>query len=188
MDLLPEQIAVMEYLKERGTEADAATLLASFRATVDEAYHAFSIVPPALRLAEPGPGKWSAQEILDHVLECHRCAPAQLQRLLRGEQGDEAIRAFVQSPNPRAHPWRSMLHEFRAVHQAMIEAADAFDAEAPLNVGAPIELVTRLRDTPRTQEIEWTAYLDWKAYLAALRKHLQQHVKQLERTLEDVQP
>jgi len=122
------------------------------------------------------------------VLECHRCAPEQLRLVLQGQQGDTPIRAFVQSPSPRAHAWRSMLREFREVHQALLAVAGEFNASNPLDVGAPIELVVRVVEPPRTRELEWSAVLDWKAYLTALRVHLRQHVKQLERTLEEVQP
>lgn len=188
MDLLPEQISVLEYLKRRGTDADAQVLIGEFRDTVDAAYVAFSRVPPALRLLEPAPGKWSPQEILDHVLECHRCAPAQLSRIAAGLPGDEAIRAYVQSPNPRAHPWRSMLHDFREMHKAMISAGTTLASGENLHIGAPMELVVRLQDAPRTRDIEWTATLDWKAYLAAIRVHLKQHIAQLERTLEEITP
>lgn len=186
MTYLPEQEEVLRYLRERGTDAAPEALLSEARAAFDKFGAAFAAVPAPVRLVEPFPGRWSPQQILDHVVECHRCAPGQLLRLQRGEPGDQRIRAFVQSAAPYAHPWRALLREANAIHQGVLEAASALAAGPMPAVGAPVELVAVRHDPAQGRDIEWLEYLDWKAYLRALASHAHQHTRQLARTLEQI--
>ncbi len=186
MIYIPEQEETLQYLRERGTLAETSTVLSEARAAFEKFRVGCSEVPVSARLVEPFPGRWSPQQILDHVVEAHKCAPAQLQRVLRGVPGDEHIRAYVQSPAPYAHPWRALLRQFETTHIAILETAEALAAVPMPMVGAPVELVARRKDTTRGREIEWVEFLDWKAYLQALRTHVIQHARQLEQTLAQI--
>ena len=187
MTYLPEQEQLLAYLREKGTNAEAEGLVAAARAAFAQFHEAFAAVPAGLRLVEPFPGRWSPQQILDHVVECHRVAPGQLGRVIQGLPGNQPIRAYVQSAAPYAHAWRAMLKEFRAIHDEVVAAAERL-AELPMpSVGAPVELVVRHEVAGRMREHEWREMLDWKAYVYALRGHALQHVKQLERTLKELE-
>lgn len=186
MEYLPEQRRILDLLRQHGTEADAAMLVADTRGAFAAFHDAFATVPPALRLVQPFPGRWSPQEIIDHVVECHRIAPRQLQRLLDGLPGDEAIRAYVQSPAPHAKHWRALLKEFTAIHNEILAAAEALARTPMPSVTVPMEIVVRVKEGERQREREWKEEVDWKAYLQALRAHAGQHVRQLERTLTEI--
>lgn len=186
MIYIPEQEETLRYLRERGTEADAATILSEARAAFGKFRDQLGAVAPAVRLVEPFPGRWSPQQILDHVVEAHRVAPAQLQRIIAGKPGNVHIRAYVQSAAPYAHPWRALVRQFEATHDAILGAAETLAGLPMPAVGAPVELVARRKDTSRGREIDWIEVLDWKAYLQALRTHVLQHSRQLEQTLEQI--
>lgn len=187
MEYTPEQQQLLTRLRERGTNAEPERLIEGARAAFAQFYEAFAAVPAGLRLVEPFPGRWSPQQILDHVVECHRVAPGQLGRLIQGVPGELPIRAYVQSAAPYAHAWRAMLKEFRGIHDDILIAAETLAPLPMPNVGAPVELVVRHEVGGRMRELEWREMLDWKAYVYALRGHALQHVKQLERTLAELE-
>jgi hypothetical protein len=80
----PEQARALAYLKRKGTDAPIELL----RQRIADAFAGFetmiAAVPPSLHRWSPGPDRWSAQEVVDHLIESHRPAVAQLESLLKG--------------------------------------------------------------------------------------------------------
>lgn len=186
MNKLPGRETVLGFLRTHGTDSETAVLLENARKMIETFHEKFRAVPVAVRLVEPFPGRWSPQEILDHVVECHRCAPEQLRRVARGEPCTETIRAFVQSAAPHAHAWGALLREFRTIHDEILAAATVLAETPPPAHGLKIEMLYGIEVDGKVRDKEHREELDWKAYLEALRFHLGQHIKQLERTLEQI--
>src|ERR1700694_5978686 len=80
----PEKVRALGYLKRKGTDAPIELL----RQRIADAFAGLETmiasVPPALQRRSPGPGRWSAQEVVDHLIESHRPAVMQLESLLKG--------------------------------------------------------------------------------------------------------
>lgn len=185
-NLLPEQIRALDYLRRKGSQAPANEL----RGKLSQAFRDFEAlllsVAPAERLVSPAPGKWSPQEILDHLVESHRPAVEPLRQLLQGESTEAvAIPAGLQSPDPHGRSWDALAAELAAIH-AGVEAlvAEASDT-IPLEAKAVVEMVVKVsaEESQEPRPVHWLAPVDWKQYVQALRVHTLEHRTQMERAL-----
>ncbi|HEX5760841.1 MAG TPA: DinB family protein [Thermoanaerobaculia bacterium] len=185
MEPRPEQQRALHYLRRKGTEAPVARLreqvaetFATIEALLDE-------VPPGLRATRPGPGRWSAHEIVDHLVESHRPAVEQLGALVAGERpAGGPVRASLQSADPLARRWEDLVAALRQVHsgyRALLERAT--DATS-LAVTAPVVMVVQVAgDDGALAPVTWERELDWKAFAQAFRVHTVQHRQQILATL-----
>lgn len=177
MDLQPEQIQALDYLRRRGTEAPVERLREHAAATFREIEGLLDSVPPGLRALRPSPSRWSVQEIVDHLVESHRPALEQLRELVSGRRPETgAIPAHLQSAAPLDRSWEDLVGDLKDVHRSLLDLLDNASDEISLDVTAPVVMVV--------QSIEWEQDLDWKAYVQAYRGHTAQHRAQIVRTLE----
>ena len=179
MDLQPEQIQVLDYLRRKGTEAPVERLREHVAATFREIETLLDSVPPGLRALRPSPSRWSVQEIVDHLVESHRPAVEQLREMVSGRRPETgAIPAHLQSAAPLNRPWEDLIGDLQRVNRALLSLLDKASDETSLDVTAPAVMVV--------QSVEWEQELDWKAYVQAYRGHTAQHRAQIVRTLDDL--
>jgi hypothetical protein len=80
----PEQVRALAYLKRKGTGAPIELLRQRIADVFADFETMTASVPPSLNRQSPAPDHWSAQEVIDHLIESHRPAVAQLESLLKG--------------------------------------------------------------------------------------------------------
>lgn len=176
MDLRPEQIQVLDYLRRRGTETPVERLREHVAAAFRDIEALLDSVPPGLRALRPAPSRWSVQEIVDHLVESHRPAVEQLREMVSGRRPETgAIPAHLQSAAPLDRPWEDLVGDLQGIHRSLLDLLDKASDEISLGVTAPVVMVV--------QSIEWEQELDWKAYVQAYRGHTAQHRAQIVRTL-----
>jgi hypothetical protein len=185
MELRPEQLRALDYLRRKGTEAPAETIRQQVAESLAKLEAAAMAVPVALRQKVPGAGRWSVHEILDHLVESHRPAVDQLRSLLEGRTPETpAIQASLQSANPLARPWGELVAELEGIHRSFLDLlATATDGHS-LDVRAPIAVVIKVqRPDGSVEPVTWEERLDWKAFIQGLRVHSLQHLEQIARTI-----
>lgn len=179
MDLQPEQIQTLDYLRRKGTEAPLERLREHVATTFRDIEALLGSVPPGLRALRPVPSRWSVQEIVDHLVESHRPAVEQLSEMVAGRRPTTgAIPAHLQSAAPLDRPWEDLVRDLQGIHRSLLDLLEEASDETSLDVTAPVVMVV--------QSIEWEQELDWKAYVQAYRGHTAQHRAQIVRTLEDL--
>jgi hypothetical protein len=184
MDLAPEQLQALDYLRRKGTEAPAAQLREHVAKTFGEVEGLLATVPAALRAVRPGPGQWSVHEVVDHLVESHRPAASQIAALLAGQPVTDVIPPSLQSAAPHDRPWDGLLVELRGIHRTFLDLLDGVDDRISLEVRAPLAMVTKVAaESGPPIPITWEERLDWKAYMQGIRGHTAQHRQQILRTL-----
>ena len=183
LNLHPQQITALEYLRRKGTEAPVPQLYSHVAKTFQDFEVYLDTVPPALRAAKPSPQAWSAHEVVDHLIVSNRPAVEQLRDLVAGKRPTTPpIAASLQSENPFQRSWDDLVAELRELHRsflALIEGAD--DTRG---VKTPVVMVLRIPDeSGASVPVTWEEDLDWKAYTQAFRVHTVEHKSQIERTL-----
>jgi DinB superfamily len=177
----PEQTRVLDYLRAKGTEVSIPELREHLAATFRKIEALLDAVPPELRGAAPGPGRWSVHEVVDHLVESHRRAVEQLRFLVAGRRPiSTAIPASLQSPAPLERPWDDLFTELRSIHRGFLDLVDGTSDGTSLEVTAPVVMVVKVDGAV---PLEWEEELDWKAFAQAFRGHTAEHRAQIERTL-----
>ena len=174
-----------EYFATNGTQASAAQVHERVAAAFSALDAALAGVSAAQASRRTIAGEWSAQEIVDHVLETHRPGVDELRCLLAGQRPPgEPIAAALQSKAPRLRPWSWLLDELRRVHREILDLLAAIPADAPTTVHAPIVMVVNVPGPDgAVVPLHWVEDLDWKAYAIVWRLHAIDHLKQLKKVL-----
>ena len=183
MDLHPQQIAALDYLRRKGTEAPAAQLHGHVAKTFQDFEAFLDAVPPDLRAFKPSARAWSAHEVMDHLVESHRPAVEQLRSLVAGARpATGPIPAHLQSENPFQRSWDELVAELREIHRSYLALIDG--APEKTDVTTPVVMVIKIEDESGAKvPVTWEAELDWKAYAQVFRVHTVEHKMQIERTL-----
>jgi hypothetical protein len=174
-----------EYFATNGTQASAAQIHERVSAAFASLDAALTGVSAAEAVRRPIPGEWSAQEIVDHLLETHRPGVDELRCLLAGQRppGD-AIPAALQSKAPLLRPWSWLLEELRRVHGLILDLLAGAPADTPTTARGPIVMVVNVPGPDNTvTPLHWVEDLDWKAYAIVWRLHAIDHLKQLKKVL-----
>lgn len=142
-------------------------------------------VPAALRAIRPGPGRWSVQEVVDHLVESHRPALAQLRSLVAGERpAGGPVPASLQSAAPHERRWDDLVAELREIHRGFREVLAGATDGASLEVTGPIVMVVKVADDAgAVTPVSFAHELDWKAFAQGFRAHTVQHRDQVLATL-----
>lgn len=187
-ELRPEQIAALEYLRRKGTEASAERLRGQVAAAFSELEALLATVPAALRTVRPGPARWSVQEVVNHLVLSHRPAVEQLRSLVAGTRPlSPAIPASLQSEDGATRAWDDLRSELAAVHRDFKAAADSASDQTSLRITAPVVLVVKAATADGAlAPVAWEHECDWKAYVQTFRVHTLEHRKQIQKTLADL--
>jgi len=173
-----EQQRALDYLARKGTHADVATLRAQVRASFASIERELDDVPADRRNAAP-PGKWSAHDILDHLVLSHEPAVAQLASLLRGSSPPGvAIPAGLHDDVPPS--WDDLRARMASMHRQYERLLDEATDAHSLEPKAMIEMVVKVDCHP----LHWFEQVDWKAFIQAVRVHTLEHREQLRRAVE----
>lgn len=183
--LRPEQEAALRYAREKGTEAPLASIRERMAKTFAQLEALLGSLPEEVVRRRPAPGRWSVQEIVDHLTESHRPAVGQLADLLRGERtAGGPVPVSLLSADPLGQPWPDLLRRLADVHRDLLAALDRATDETPLAAKAPVIMVVKVREEDGSlTPVEWVDDFDWKAFAILLRAHTLEHVAQVERTL-----
>lgn len=179
----PEQERAVAYLVRKGTAASVPTLRSELRAAFSSMEERLAAVPAEAQAWSPEEKKWSAHEILDHLVVSHEPAIDQLAALLRGETpGGVAISAGLQTPASRRESWQLLTARLASVHARLLALVDAADEGTPLESRAVVEMVVKVPASDGSlTPTHWFEPLDWKAFVQAIRVHTLEHRQQLER-------
>ena len=174
-----------EYFATNGTQAPAAQIHERVAAAFTALDAALTGVSAAQAARRPIPGEWSAQEIVDHLLETHRPGVDELRCVLAGQRPPgEPIPAALQSKAPLLRPWSWLLDEMRRVHALILDLLAAVPPDAPTEARAPIVMVVNVPGPDGAgRALHWVEDLDWKAYAIVWRLHAIDHLKQLKKVL-----
>jgi hypothetical protein len=180
----PEQTRACLYLKENGTEAPVARI----RERVADAFAALETLLDGVTESQarrrPRDGEWSVQEIVDHLVETHPRALAEMRALLENRHSPVSpIPAGLQSPDPWARSWDDLRRALRELHAEVLGVL-ATAPDHPTAVRAPIIMVINARQADgRTEPMHWIEQCDWKACAIVFRLHELDHLGQARRAL-----
>ncbi len=175
-----EQRRALDYLARKGTNAPVETLRAQLRGAFAQIETRFDEVSVARRGVAPGPGKWSAHQILDHLVLSHGPAVPQFASVLQGvTPGGVAIPANLQSADADRAPWDALRTRLGEIHAEFLSLIDGASDDVPLDAKAVVEIVVKVDSRP----LHWLEDLDWKAFIQGVRVHTLEHLAQLERTV-----
>ena len=184
----PEQVRALTYLKRKGTDAPIQLL----RQRIADAFADFETmiasVPPSLHRQSPAPDRWSAQEVVDHLIESHRPAITQLESLLKGLKPETgAVPSSLQSTDPLSRNWDELVAELKHIHASLISLLEDASDSCSLELRVPVTMVMKADDPLGPQDkVQWEEQLDWKAFAQTLRVHTIEHRSQIERTLREL--
>ena len=152
---------------------------ASLEATLAE-------VPPAQAGRRPAPDEWSAQEILDHLVETYRPGVDELRCVLAGQRPPgEPIPAALQSKAPLLRPWAWLRAELRRAHDDVVALIDDVPPTFTTKARVPIVMVVNVTEPDGSgRPLHWVEDLGWQAYaLTSWRLHAIDHMKQTRKVL-----
>jgi hypothetical protein len=183
----PEQVRALAYLKRKGTDAPIELLRQRIADAFAEFETMIASVPPSLQRRSPAPDRWSAQEVVDHLIESHRPAITQLESLFKGltpETG--AVPSSLQSTDPLSRNWDELVAELKHIHASLISLLEGASDSCSLELRVPVTMVMKADDPLGPQDKQWEEQLDWKAFAQTLRVHTIEHRYQIERTLREL--
>jgi hypothetical protein len=185
MALRPEQERALEYIRRKGTEGPLPELHERVAKTLGDLEALLDGIGEDEARRKPTPDRWCVQEIVDHLVESHRPAVAEIRALLRGERpAGGPIPASLLSTDPMGRSWPDLVQQLKEVHADFLAALATASDESPGEARAPVVLVIKAEEPDgRVVPVEWIGELDWKAYAATLRVHTIEHQGQIERTL-----
>jgi hypothetical protein len=175
--MIPEQSRALAYLEKKGTLAPATRLREQLSDAVAAIERALDDVAPEQRDVRPAEGKWSAHDILDHLVVSHEPAVTQFASLLDGVSVPDAIAAGLRSG---ARPsWSELRERMSVMHAGFLRLIDDASDDFSLDAKAGVEMVVKVNGEP----LHWREQLDWKAFIQAIRMHTLEHREQLQRAL-----
>jgi len=139
-------------------------------------------VDPRRAMARPSPGEWSAQEVLDHLVETFRPGIDELRCVLAGQRPPgEPIPAALASKAPTLRPWRWLLEEVSRTRRDVLELVRGVAPDFATDARVPIVMVVNV---PGAAPLHWVEDLEWKAYaIVSWRLHTIDHLKQIRKAL-----
>ena len=181
---------VRDYLRDNGTHAPAPLIRRGVATAFDNLETCLRAID-ADRAARRGwPGEWSLHEIADHVVETHRPSRDELRELLAGRRpAGPPIPASLQSKDPLARPWPTLLDDLTRVHAEIAADLGAAPDDWRTDVRARVVVVMNAEATDGTTvPLVWEDEIDWKAYAVFLRLHAIDHLNQARKVIAALSP
>ncbi|HMB53874.1 MAG TPA: DinB family protein [Thermoanaerobaculia bacterium] len=181
----PEQLQALDYLRRAGSEAPVASIRKRAAATFAEIEELLAGLDETVARKRPAAGKWSVQEVVDHLVESHRPAVDDVARLIAGEDVAEAVPASLQSADPLGWDWPERRADLAAVHRDLLAHLDGADDTTPQQAKTPVVMVVKCAtDDGGVEVVEWVEHFGWKASALLIRVHTLEHTGQVRRVLE----
>jgi DinB superfamily len=180
-----EQVRLREYLREKGDALPLPEVRARVAASFQAMEALLAPVSQAAATARPGPGEWSIQEVVVHLLLTHAPSLGELRDLLANRRpAGPPIPAGLQSADPFATPWADARTALAAQHAEILRALDGA-RDAPTAARAPVIAVINVREADgRQAPFHWMEEIAWKAYAVfAFRLHTLDHITQVKKLL-----
>jgi hypothetical protein len=127
-------------------------------------------------------GEWSAQEVVDHLLETFRPGVDELRCLLADVRPPgEPIPAALQSKAPSLRPWSWLRDELRRTQADVLDLLARVPPDFTSKQAAPIVMVVNV---PGAAPLHWVQDVEWKVYsIVSWRLHTIDHMKQIRTVL-----
>jgi hypothetical protein len=184
MSLFPEQLRALAYARKRGTDSPLHDIVLRVSGTFSDFESLVDTVPPQITREHRSVSSWCIHEVVDHLVESDRLAAEQLATLLAGLDVAEPIPTSLQSADPHAVSWPTLLQQFRTVHENIIDALGRAADSAPLIAKAPVQMVVKCASPNGSLEaVSWVERFDWKAFAILLHAHNREHIAQVHRIL-----
>jgi hypothetical protein len=162
-------------------QSDTTNTAADLRRAVDHAFDRLSAVPDERAAVRPSPGKWSAKEVIGHLIDsaCNNHG-----RFVRAQLQDDLIFAgyeqdrWITAQRYQDAQWRSLLELWRAYNHHIAWVIET----------CPDHERTRLRGRHNLHQIAWSTVAESQPttlgyFMRDYVAHLNHHVAQaLERT------
>ena len=160
--------------------------VAELRSAVEEGAAELLEVDPGVAAWRPGPGRWSAKEVIGHLVDS---AANNHQRFVRARWQEDLVfpgyaqDAWVEAQGYQEAPWPELVTLWRDYNRHLARVMDA----------VPRDVATRPRRRHNLHEIAWrTVPADRPATLDYFMRdyvgHLQHHLRQVRRLLADAPP
>jgi hypothetical protein len=139
-------------------------------------------VDPRRAAVRATPDEWSAQEVLDHLVETFRPGVDELRCVLAGQRPPgEPIPAALASKAPTLRRWAWLLDEVTRTRREVLELVRGVAPDFVTPARVPIVMVVNV---PGGAPLHWVEDLEWKAYtIVSWRLHTIDHLKQIRKAL-----
>lgn len=139
-------------------------------------------VDPGRAAVRPAPDEWSAQEVLDHLVETFRPGVDELRCVLAGQRPPgEPIPAALASKAPTLRPWPWLLDEVARTRRDVLGLVRGVAPGVATGARVPIVMVVNIS---AGAPLHWVEDLEWKAYtIVSWRLHTIDHLKQIRKAL-----
>src|SRR5215470_3654842 len=139
-------------------------------------------VDPRRATVRPTREEWSAQEVLDHLVETFRPGIDELRCVLAGQRPPGApIPAALASKAPTLRPWPWLLEEVARTRRDVVDLVRDVAPDFATAARVPIVMVVNV---PDAAPLHWVEDLEWKAYtIVSWRLHTIDHLKQIRKSL-----
>ena len=181
--LAPESMRMLEYLRTRATEMNAAAIRARIAAAAHELEEMVATVSAADARLRPFAGKWTIAEVVDHMAHTNVRGAEELRHLIaRRRPPLPPVYEALRSGAGQWAPWELLVEDLRAANRAMLEAiGGASDEPSPPPHATVKTVVVALRkvEEGKSEPQIFFAELNWKEYALLQRLHLLDHRRQI---------
>jgi DinB family protein len=185
--LSPEAIRMLDYLRTRTAELDAAAICERVRAATNELEKVVDSVPEADIRVRPMPGKWNIAEVVDHIAQTQIRSAEELRHLFAGRRppGPPVYEALRTGAAAWA-PWAELVDGLRSANQELIALLESSPNTEPANPPKVLTIlvVTRALPDGTTGPQIFPIDLGWKEYALLQRLHLLDHRTQVRKLRE----
>jgi len=183
LPLASESLQMLEYLRKRSAELDAARIRTRIAAAARDLEETVALInAPEARL-RPFEGKWTIAEVVDHVSQTNVRGAEELRHLLAGRRPPyPPVYEALRSGAGQWAPWNLLVEELGAANRAIVDALEGatdnpLDASTPTvrTVMVALRKDANARQTPQL----FFAELNWKEYALIQRLHFLDHRRQI---------
>ena len=181
--LAPESLQMLEYLRKRSAEMDAAAIRARLSTAARDLEEAVAAVSADDARKRPFSGKWTIAEVVDHMAQTNVRAAEELRHLVAGRRPPlPPVYEALRSGAGQWAPWDLLVEELRAANRSMVEAiasaSDVTTYEPEPTVRTVMVALRTGADNKKEPQIFFTELL-WKEYALLQRLHLLDHRRQI---------
>ena len=119
--LAPESLRMLEYLRTRAAQMNAAAISARIAAAAQDLEEVVATISASDARLRPFPGKWMIAEVVDHIAQTNVRGAEELRHLIAGRRPPlPPVYEALRSGAGQWAPWDLLVEELRAANCAMI--------------------------------------------------------------------